>query len=649
MNTATGYLTVCTVVPKVFPGNPRENGKEIIKHLKDIRLSGNNPDIIVFPELSLLGYSIGDLVLSTDIIKESLLELINIQNEVFPESIVIVGGVIIDEGNGKVYNSAFVLAAGKDILCIPKKHLPNYSEFYEKRWFDIPDEEETERVCWRQGNFRKAILVPSGVIDLGGEVRIGIELCEDLWAPDAPSTNLVLNGSADLIINISGSPDLAGKRKYLEQLISVTSAKLICGYLYVSSGPTESSTDLVFSGTSWFYENGKHLQGNKKFYSIQDSQVTYGDFDIKHIREVRRRNKTFTEALRPGYSVSNFSGILKSQFIPKKSNYRNYDPHPFLVKENYEDIFRIQSLGLQRRLNSIGTPKVIIGISGGSDSTLALMVACEAMDQLGRDRRDIIGVTMPCFGTSERTKKNSHLLMEACGISSVEIDISETVKSHLKDLGHDLTTFDIAYENAQARLRTQTLFNLSNIHSGIVLGTGDLSELALGWCTYGGDHLSSYNPNVSIPKTLVRHLLKEFLMNPIKYPKNLRDIISDILDTPVSPELLPLSDTGEIQQISEDTVGPYELHDYFLYHFLRCGMEVRKILFTATWAFEGLYTEETIRKWLIVFLRRFGEQQFKRSCLPDGPKVGSVSLSPRGDWRMPSDINLNNLIKLIEK
>ena len=422
-------------------------------------------------------------------------------------------------------------------------------------------------------------------------------------------------------------------------MVKITSGRLLCSYVYVSSGPWESSTDLVFSGWSVVYENANKIAELKPIKSLlEETRYLITDIDIHEIRGARRKNKIKTSLKPSNFIIDN----VEDEKL-ERSPYRNYISHPFLVEENYDDIFTVQSLGLQKRIMSCGGEncRLIIGISGGTDSTLALLVAVDAIDKLGFPRTNIIGVTLPCFGTTSKTKDNSLRLMKLLKIDGREINIKESVTAHLKELGHPLDLYDIAYENAQARMRTQVLFNLSNMEGGLVLGTGDLSELAVGWCTFGADHLSSYNPNASIPKTLVKELLR---WKSIEL-KDLSEVLNDILGTPVSPELLPPSDSGEIAQVSENNVGPYELIDYFLYHFLRTGMNTTKIGYTCFWAFSGKYSLQEIQKWERKFISRFGNQQFKRSCLPDGPKTGNISLSPRGDWRMPSDINLTEYDK----
>lgn len=618
--TILGYLRIATVSPKVYPGEVKRNveiHKQSILELldKDPRIK-----LIVFPELSLTGYTCGDLFLTTDLIRNTqegiseLTEFVKTLNG----PVVIFGAPTTGEENSRLYNSAIIVGKSNEPLIINKTNLPSYQEFYESRWF-TPG-------------------INNSIFEIDG-VRVGVEICEDLWVPNPPCEKLVTDYGADIIVNLSASPKLAGKYNYLKDLVKITSGRLLCSYVYVSSGPWESSTDLVFSGWSVVYENANKIAELKPIKSLlEETRYLITDIDIHEIRGARRKNKIKTSLKPSNFIIDN----VEDEKL-ERSPYRNYISHPFLVEENYDDIFTVQSLGLQKRIMSCGGEncRLIIGISGGTDSTLALLVAVDAIDKLGFPRTNIIGVTLPCFGTTSRTKDNSLRLMKLLKIDGREINIKESVTAHLKELGHPLDLYDIAYENAQARMRTQVLFNLSNMEGGLVLGTGDLSELAVGWCTFGADHLSSYNPNSSIPKTLVKELLR---WKSIEL-KDLSEVLNDILGTPVSPELLPPSDSGEIAQVSENNVGPYELIDYFLYHFLRTGMNTTKIGYTCFWAFSGKYSLQEIQKWERKFISRFGNQQFKRSCLPDGPKTGNISLSPRGDWRMPSDINLTEYDK----
>ena len=618
--TILGYLRIATVSPKVYPGEVKRNVEIHKQSILELLEKDLGIKLIVFPELSLTGYTCGDLFLTTDLIRNTqegiseLTEFVKTLNG----PVVIFGAPTTGEENSRLYNSAIIVGKSNEPLIINKTNLPSYQEFYESRWF-TPG-------------------VNNSIFEIDG-VRVGVEICEDLWVPNPPCEKLVTDYGADIIVNLSASPKLAGKYNYLKDLVKITSGRLLCSYVYVSSGPWESSTDLVFSGWSVVYENANKIAELKPIKSLlEETRYLITDIDIHEIRGARRKNKIKTSLKPSNFIIDN----VEDEKL-ERSPYRNYISHPFLVEENYDDIFTVQSLGLQKRIMSCGGEncRLIIGISGGTDSTLALLVAVDAIDKLGFPRTNIIGVTLPCFGTTSRTKDNSWKLMKLLKIDGREINIKESVTAHLKELGHPLDLYDIAYENSQARMRTQVLFNLSNMEGGLVLGTGDLSELAVGWCTFGADHLSSYNPNASIPKTLVKELLR---WKSIEL-KELSEVLNDILGTPVSPELLPPSDSGEIAQVSENNVGPYELIDYFLYHFLRTGMNTTKIGYTCFWAFSGKYSLQEIQKWERKFISRFGNQQFKRSCLPDGPKTGNISLSPRGDWRMPSDINLTEYDK----
>ena len=618
--TILGYLRIATVSPKVYPGEVKRNVEIHKQSILELLEKDLGIKLIVFPELSLTGYTCGDLFLTTDLIRNTqegiseLTEFVKTLNG----PVVIFGAPTTGEENSRLYNSAIIVGKSNEPLIINKTNLPSYQEFYESRWF-TPG-------------------VNNSIFEIDG-VRVGVEICEDLWVPNPPCEKLVTDYGADIIVNLSASPKLAGKYNYLKDLVKITSGRLLCSYVYVSSGPWESSTDLVFSGWSVVYENANKIAELKPIKSLlEETRYLITDIDIHEIRGARRKNKIKTSLKPSNFIIDN----VEDEKL-ERSPYRNYISHPFLVEENYDDIFTVQSLGLQKRIMSCGGEncRLIIGISGGTDSTLALLVAVDAIDKLGFPRTNIIGVTLPCFGTTSKTKDNSLRLMKLLKIDGREINIKESVTAHLKELGHPLDLYDIAYENSQARMRTQVLFNLSNMEGGLVLGTGDLSELAVGWCTFGADHLSSYNPNASIPKTLVKELLR---WKSIEL-KELSEVLNDILGTPVSPELLPPSDSGEIAQVSENNVGPYELIDYFLYHFLRTGMNTTKIGYTCFWAFSGKYSLQEIQKWERKFISRFGNQQFKRSCLPDGPKTGNISLSPRGDWRMPSDINLTEYDK----
>lgn len=656
MNQATNYFRVVTCVPKVYPGQPKKNAEIIIKSIKKILKENNFIDLIVFPELSITGYTCGDLFLTEDLWINTQKAISKIHSYIKKDIdiiLTVILGAPIKSRNGSLYNCGLIFSSRKDtrvpIYVYPKKNLPEYSEFYEKRWFKEGPKDINEFTLTDECEFDFSVLT-SGIVNIGS-VLVGLEICEDLWVPNPPSCELVIKRGAEVVVNISASPDLIGKTEYLKDLLRSTSGRFMCGYVYVSSGPWESSTDLVFSGNQYVYENGKYINGSSGIDTLNPEELPYTvtDIDLDEIRGYRRRSKLELH-------MDNRINIPELDFYREDYDWeppigRTINPHPFLDSSNYDDVLRIQSLGLQRRLLSCGGEncKSIIGISGGTDSTWALIVTCDAYEKLGYDRKNIIGVTMPCFGTSERTKSNSWKLINLFGITGKEINIKESVTAHLKEMGHALDVYDIAYENAQARIRTVTLFDISNMEGGIVIGTGDLSELALGWCTYGADHLSSYNVNVSVPKTLIKKLINNFAWQIVDLSEDLHDCLLDILGTPVSPELLPLDENGKIAQVSEDKVGPYELHDFFLYHFLRTGMKAAKLAHTCFWAFKGKYDLKTIIYWERKFFERFSSQQFKRSCLPDGPKVGSVSLSPRGDWRMPSDISLKEYLSELSK
>ncbi|MEG1685926.1 MAG: NAD(+) synthase, partial [Bacteroides sp.] len=527
---------------------------------------------------------------------------------------------------------------------VPKTYLPNYKEFYEQRWFTsaLSLAEDTVRLCGQLAPIGRNLLFDTS------DACFGIEICEDLWAPIPPSSILALRG-ADIIVNLSADNESVGKHHYLRSLISQQSARCIAGYLFSSCGFGESTTDVVFAGNGLIYENGKLLASSERF-SMKEQLIT-SEIDVERIRSERLINTTFSASMAncPGEKIIH----INTELVNSKdlSLSRSINPLPFIPSienrdERYEEIFSIQVSGLAKRLVHTHCQTAIVGISGGLDSTLALLVCVKTFDKLELPRKGIIGVTMPGFGTTDRTYRNALALMESLGVSIREISIKEACIQHFAAINHDINIHDVTYENSQARERTQILMDIANQQNGMVIGTGDLSELALGWATYNGDHMSMYGVNCSIPKTLVKHLVTWIANNSI-------DEIScatllDIVDTPISPELIPADENGDINQKTEDLVGPYELHDFFLYHFLRFGFRPSKIYFLAQQAFDGKYEDEVIKKWLSTFFRRFFNQQFKRSCLPDGPKIGSISLSPRGDWRMPSDASSDLWLKEIE-
>jgi NAD+ synthase (glutamine-hydrolysing) len=549
---------------------------------------------------------------------------------------------------GALYNVAAVVRAGRILAFIPKTYIPNYGEFYEARWFASAATLPEGVLLTIPGHADPVPFSTRQLVRLGG-ATVGVEICEDLWAPIPPSSQAALQG-AEVLVNLSASDEVLGKDAYLRNMIEVHSGRLAAAYVYASAGFGESSTDLVFAGKSFIAENGVILAQGERFCRRASLQVA--DIDVEKLRTLRRRQTTFTTphaaTTERAYAIVDCG---EPQSITDDSLYRTVDPHPFVPaatadrRQRCEEIFRTQVSGLVTRLNHICARTAVIGISGGLDSTLALLVTVRAFDELGWSRDRIIGVTMPGFGTSDRTHSNSLGLMQSLGITTREISIRDSVNLHFQDLGIDSSVHDVTYENCQARERTQILMDVANQTGGIVIGTGDLSELALGWCTYNGDHMSMYAVNVSIPKTLVRYLV-QWVADTSVDPTS-RDILLDIIDTPISPELIPTDDSGQIAQKTEDLVGPYELHDFFLYHFLRFGASPRKIFFLARHA-GFAYDDETIRHWLHTFFRRFFQQQFKRSCMPDGPKVGTVSLSPRGDLRMPSDAQARMWLKECE-
>ncbi len=588
---------------------------------------GKGVEVMVFPELCLTGYTCQDLFreqLLLDKAEEGLLMLLDFTRKLDVISIVGLPVVI----NGLLYNCAAVIQHGTILGVVPKTYLPNYGEFYEKRWFASAQDLNPAEI-YLAGSPVSVSAEPI-IFSTGDDVKFGIEICEDVWAPIPPSNNLALAG-ADIIFNLSASDELIGKHRYLCSLLAQQSARTISAYVYASSGFGESTQDVVYGGNAMVFEDGSLLVDGERF-SLQP-QIQVAQVDVERLRMERRQNTTFINAQRH----SSARHIAAKPVAPRDFELiRQVDAHPFIPKDGdmqqgCEEILNIQVAGLAKRLYHIGASKAVIGISGGLDSTLALLVTVKSFDKLGLDRKGIIGITMPGFGTTDRTYNNAMALMKALGVTIREISIAKAVTKHFEDIGHDMQKHDVTYENSQARERTQILMDVANQVNGIVIGTGDLSELALGWATYNGDHMSMYGVNAGVPKTLIRYLVS-FVAGELA-----TDILLDIIDTPISPELIPADAMGNIKQKTEDLVGPYELHDFFIYYFLRWGFSPKKIFILAQKAFDKTYDDATIKKWLQTFCRRFFTQQFKRSCLPDGPKVGSVSLSPRGDWRMPSD------------
>ena len=628
MNNRYGFVKVAAATPLVKIADCHANAEAIDKMTAEAMERGVS--VVVFPELSLTGYTCGDLFLQSRIIEagdEALAQLLST-----PRPIVSIIGMPIYYKNN-LYNCAVVIANGKICGIVPKSYIPNYSEFYESRWFtegrDIRNAEIT--ICGQRVRFGSDLL-----FDVHG-VKFGVEICEDLWVPAPPSSDMALAG-ATLILNLSATPEILGKHAYLRSLIKQQSARALCGYVYASAGVGESSTDLVFTGNGIIAENGKIIAVRERF--VRDARLTVADIDVEHIFNERRRHTSFI-------NLDNRFDIIKIDIAqPESELEREINPAPFIpseLDEGCKEAFTIQCSGLAQRLAHIGCKMVVLGISGGLDSTLALLVTAATFDMLGLDRKGIIGVTMPGFGTTDRTYQNALTLMKELGITSREISIRKACEQHFADIGLDANERGAAYENSQARERTQILMDLANKEGGIVIGTGDLSEAALGWATYNGDSMSMYNPNCSIPKTLVRKLVEWCAENDRN--EAVRTTLCDIVDTPVSPELLPADSEGNIAQKTEDLVGPYALHDFFIYNFLRNGFSPAKIEYLAQKAFEHDFSKEEIKHWLQVFLRRFFSQQFKRSAMPDGPKVVTVSLSPRGDLRMSSDALVNEWLK----
>lgn len=647
-----GFIKVASAVPVVHVANCRQNTKEIESLIAQAEEQG--VEVVVFPELCITGYSCQDLFrqqLLLDSAEASLVHIIEFSKQLDIISIV---GIPVVVGN-LLLNCAAVVQHGRLLGLVPKTFLPNYNEFYEKRWFASSQDLYEQTIYFAEHSILLTA-TPQLFRTCGGAV-FGIEICEDVWAPIPPSNNLVLAG-ADIIFNLSASDELLGKHAYLKSLLSQQSARMLSGYVYSSSGFGESTQDVVYGGNTLIYENGQLLCEGERF--ALDNQLMTAQIDIESLRADRRNNTTFVNAQRciQAHNVR----IIKTEYIVQRDFVleRTVDPRPFIpthnnMEESCSEILNIQVMGLVRRLLHTHAATVVIGVSGGLDSTLALLVCIKAFDKLKLNRKNIIGVTMPGFGTTGRTYNNAMRLMESLGITIKEINISKSVLQHFEDIGHDVSVHDVTYENSQARERTQILMDLANKHNGLVVGTGDLSELALGWATYNGDHMSMYAVNTAIPKTLIEYLVS-YIARTVDSSSAVT--LSDIIDTPISPELIPADEKGNICQKTEDLVGPYELHDFFLFHLLRHGFSPKKVFLLAQKAFNdnndscsdcNQYDDATILRWLYTFYRRFFVQQFKRSCLPDGPKVGSVSLSPRGDWRMPTDAMATSWLQQIEE
>lgn len=635
-----GFVKAGVAIPLLKVADCQYNAEQIESIIREA--AGKHVQVLCFPEMGITGYTCGDLFhqkLLIDKAEEALSQLMESTSDLGLLTIV---GMPVRVEN-RLMNAAVAFQSGQILAVIPKSWLPNYGEFYEKRWFSSASEVNAKEasLCGQTVPFGTEILLRNG------EACIGIEICEDLWMPVPPSSYHALNG-ANLIFNLSASNELVSKNNYRRQLVIQQSSRCIAAYMYTSCGFGESTTDVVFSGNAEIVENGVILAESERF-SLKN-QLMIADIDVEKLNNDRRRNTGFTTGNLPESQKYRTVPFALSELVDEQIG-RTFDGHPFVpsgkeLDDRCEEIFALQVQGLAKRLVHTGCRNAVVGISGGLDSTLALLVTMKTFDKLGIPRDRIDGITMPGFGTTDRTYMNAVKLIQNLGVNFREISIKKAVMQHFDDIGHNPSLHNVTYENSQARERTQILMDVANQVCGLVIGTGDMSELALGWATYNGDHMSMYGVNTGVPKTLVRFLVKWIADNNID--KSTSKILYDVLDTPVSPELLPATDDGKISQKTEDLVGPYELHDFFLYQILRFGFSPKKIYWMACRSFEGVYDKDTIWKWLKIFYKRFFAQQFKRSCLPDGPKVGSVSLSPRGDWRMPSDASAQLWLKELE-
>ena len=626
-----GFIKVGTAIPAVHVGDVQYNTEQIEALLTQAEEAGI--EIIVFPELSLTGYTCQDLFRQRSLLETIDAAVTHLLQSTLQKDVIAIVGAPLEVGN-LLLNCAIIVQQGKLLGIVPKTYLPNYNEFYEKRWF-------TSAQSLRPTTIRLAgtaieVSAQPKLFETAQGVKFGIEICEDVWAPTPPSNHLTLAG-ADLIFNLSATDELVGKHAYLKSLLAQQSARTISGYVYSSCGFGESTQDVVYGGNALIYENGTLLSEGQRFALSQ--QLVTAQIDVERIRYDRCNNTTFATAqfrevsetaIVPCCPLKNFKPFNLERIIPSAP----FIPEAMAMETACEEVFHIQTMGLAKRLRHIHAEKVVLGISGGLDSTLALLVCVRTFDLLKLNRQGIIGVTMPGFGTTDQTHQNAHLLMQLLGVTMREVPIAASVTQHFKDIGHDGAVHDVVYENSQARERTQILMDISNQVGGIVIGTGDLSELALGWATYNGDQMSMYGVNASVPKTLVQCLVQHEALHS---SQELSLVLKDILNTPISPELTPADNAGRISQRTEELIGPYELHDFYLYYVMRFGFTPAKIFLLAQKAFNNRYTDEVLKHWLCSFYRRFFAQQFKRSCMPDGPKVGGISLSPRGDWRMPSD------------
>ncbi len=629
-----GFIKVAAGIPQVHLADVTANTNSIKEII--LKADGKKVNLLVLPELCITGYTCGDLFFNDTLIssaRSSLLELTEFTKDKYP---VVVVGLPLNY-NGKLYNCAAVIHQGEILGIVPKTHLPNHCEFNEQRYFDSAN--NLEEGSYIALNNEYGVDLSKDLIFASDDFSFGIEICEDLFAPQPTNQKLALAG-AQIIANPAACNQTVGKAEYCKSLIKDATTRLNCGYVMASSGIGESSTDSVYGGLALISENGKLLNEGKPF---SNDELIVTEIDVKLLNSERQKNTSFKSNytdFRKIYFTQNevltklTRSIAKAPFLPDNTHLNNY----------FEEILQIQSHALARRFSHTHSKTAVIGISGGLDSTLALLVAVRAMKILNRPSTDILAITMPCFGTTSRTRANSQILCEELGVSFKEINITDAVTQHFNDIGQDMGTFDVTFENSQARERTQVLMDVANKENGMVIGTGDLSELALGWATYNGDHMSMYGVNSGVPKTLIRHIVRYEAENS---EAQLKNVLLDILDTPVSPELLPTDSDGNIAQKTEDLVGPYELHDFFLYYMLRYGFSPRKIFRLCVLAFED-YDKETILKWLKIFTRRFFTQQFKRSCLPDGPKISDISLSPRGDLKMPTDASFNLWLKELE-
>jgi len=639
-----GFVRVGAGVPKIEVANCKYNIDSIFELIKEAEK--NKISILTFPELCVTGYTCADLFYQQALLEEcekSIEELLTITKDI--DMLITVGAPI--KVNFKLYNCAIAMYKGEILCIVPKTFIPNYGEFYEKRWFTMADELKKINInyCGQNTFISTNVLIQHESIK---DLCVGIEICEDLWSPMPPSTFQAISG-ASIILNLSASNDYVGKSDYRKTIIDNQSSKCMCAYVYSSAGFGESSTDLVFSGQSLIYENGALLAESKK-YSL-NNQLIYTEIDLEKLSAYRQKNNTYADC--SSKYDNDYENVYFNTNIDLENLVRNIDKSPFIpngtnkISERCSEIFNIQINGLAKRIMHSNAKSMVLGISGGLDSTLALLVCAKTCDKLGLDRKVIKAVTMPGFGTTDRTYNNAVDMINKIGATFKEISIKDSVIQHFKDIGHDINNHDVTYENSQARERTQILMDVANQENGLVIGTGDLSELALGWATYNGDHMSMYGVNSSIPKTLIRYIIK--WVADYEFKDDIKNTLYDVLETPVSPELLPPDKDGNIAQKTEELVGPYDLHDFFLYNVMRFGYKPSKILFLANIAFENVYNRDTIYKWLKNFYSRFFAQQFKRSCLPDGPKVGSVCVSPRGDLRMPSDAVVKIWIDELEK